>query len=323
MKRFFVACMGISLCAYASDKSLHMINPKFLKEARAKYRREVPHKPEVNISYIAREGVVAPHTLREVALYHGQDGFVVNDNGEMSSVPAYDTDRMTRQITKANLFEFFNAGGRIHLSQASDGSFLIRSSSKGQGGGVIMAHLFGYATAMLGFALPIAIPYMVLNSEGVTAASRSLFEATRNIIDFLEAEKMRSIASNQAFAQRVAAAAAAGATIPIQEPTRAQDVMIHASQGANAGPFGVLSTVLAATQARDQVADLRDAAGTLSALGAATRQYGPAIGIGGMYAFGIWKLGPTRSITYGKIYLHYVAKAIVAAEEFGMAIPYI
>ncbi len=146
MKKFFILVATVTQLVSAS---VHMVDPRYLRKART-----VESVPAINLSVAAPRGVVTVNDCRDVALYHEESGFSVHSGSDLYRVKRHDMDAVARKIDKRNLLAFLSSGGRIHVSPASDGSFLIRTSVGAKGGGPILGEIMYASTFVASFAIP-------------------------------------------------------------------------------------------------------------------------------------------------------------------------
>ena len=163
VKKLLISMLFLYSPVYLCGSS-HMIDPVYLRKSRALSSQQAEERTIINLSHAAPRSIWSSHTMRDVALYHGSKGFAVHEGSEVYAINYHDQDEMSRKINMGNLLGFLNSGGRIFVSRATDGSFLMKASIGAPGGGPILANIMCYGTFLLGGCLPILLPNFVLNS---------------------------------------------------------------------------------------------------------------------------------------------------------------
>lgn len=146
MKKFFILVATVTQLVSAS---VHMVDPRYLRKART-----VESVAAINLSVAAPRAVITVNDCRDVALYHEESGFSVHSGASLYRIQQHDMDIVARKIDKRNLLAFLSSGGRIHVSPASDGSFLVRTSVGAKGGGPILGEIMYASTFVASFTIP-------------------------------------------------------------------------------------------------------------------------------------------------------------------------
>lgn len=128
------------------------------------------------LSKISDEHVFKPHTIRNVELYHGADGFQVHDNGAYTKVQHYNVDKTIRTITPTQLAAFHKAG-KLRLNKADNGEYIVRAHVGGEGGGVLAGGIVWFGVQVASYTAlftGVTVANTVAPGTGTVAAGLAL-----------------------------------------------------------------------------------------------------------------------------------------------------
>lgn len=103
-----------------------------------------------------------PEKLGKVELYRSNDGFAVLQNGKISPIKSYDTDKLLRCMTEQQL-KTFCSKGYLALNQMSNNDFSLKAKVRGEGGGPILGQVAFWSTRLLGYG---AFTLAVITTHG-------------------------------------------------------------------------------------------------------------------------------------------------------------
>ncbi len=148
---FIIPCMLNALDESRVSSSMRMVGKHHInraKEALARDDMSLEARPYagamVNLSHRTPSRIRHGHATRGTHLYHDAAGFYLHHGDKLYHFNSGDHDKYARLLTKDNLMRFFDAGGHLRLSPASDGTYMLRAGLDLDGGGEQLGRAVSY-----------------------------------------------------------------------------------------------------------------------------------------------------------------------------------
>ena len=114
------------------------------------YKQEpiTSHETDTKQVLIAGPSIHTPHNLKNVKLYHGTKGFIIQHDDKQHVIERCLMDPIARSITKEGLKPFLKMGYFV-VNQTNDGTFTLKAHHRLTGGGPIFGGFMYWLTKSL------------------------------------------------------------------------------------------------------------------------------------------------------------------------------